>query len=130
MPLHSNFARRRRSFPCSICNEFVELETAKIDEVGNPVHEECYLQKLHLTKSIRPPPEASGAENTQNPVPRAIVTFLESATAHAIKNVCPVCGSHLEQRKLTFFYAGQSWEVQVAICLDCIDTEPVPTNDA
>ena len=130
MPLHSNLARRSRSLPCSICNEFVELETAKVDEIGNPVHEECYMQKVSLKKSIRPPPEASDAEDNDNPLLQAILTFLDSANAHAIKNSCPVCGSQLEHRKLTFFYAGQSWEIQIAICLDCIDTDPLPTHDA
>ena len=119
MPLHSNLARSRKSHPCSICNEVVDLETAKIDEVGNPVHEECYLQELCLKKSIRPPPKASDAEDKH---PRAIVA-LDSANAHAIKNVCPICGSQLEDRKLTFFYAGRTWEVPIAICLDCFDTD-------
>lgn len=130
MPLHSNLARRSRSFPCSICNEFVELETATIDEIGNPVHEECYVQKLTQKGSTRPPPEASDAKNNDNPLPQAIRTFLNSANAHAIKNVCPVCGSQLQRRKLTFFYAGQSWQIRIAICLDCIDTDTVPTHDA
>jgi len=34
-------------FPiCSLCNEPVELETAKTDENGNAVHEECYALKM------------------------------------------------------------------------------------
>jgi hypothetical protein len=131
MPRHSNVARRSRSFPCSVCNEFVELETAKIDEIGNPVHEECYVQKVSLKKSIRPPPEASDAKDNDNPLPQAILTFLNSAAnAHASKTSCPVCGSQLQRRKLTFFYAGQSWEVVIAICLDCIDTDPTSAHAA
>jgi hypothetical protein len=53
MPLHSPLAHRS-SFSCSICNEFVELETARVDEFGQPVHEECYVQKISLKTSIRP----------------------------------------------------------------------------
>lgn len=109
MPLHSNLAPRRRFFSCSICREFVELETSNVDEMGLPVHEECYFQKVSLKKSIRPPPETS----------QAIITFLDSANAHTIANSCPVCGSQLEHRIFTFFYAGRSWEIPCAICLDC-----------
>jgi hypothetical protein len=31
---------------CSICDKPVALETAKTDEVGQAVHEECYLLKV------------------------------------------------------------------------------------
>ena len=130
MPLHSNLARSNRFFPCSICNESVELETAKVDEIGNPIHEECYVQRVSLKKSIRPPPGASDADDNDNPLSRAIVTFLDSANTHAIINSCRVCGSRLEYRKLTFFYAGRSWEIQIATCPDCIDTDPLPPHDA
>ena len=35
------------SFPiCSLCNEAVEIETAKTDENGDAVHEECYVLKI------------------------------------------------------------------------------------
>ncbi len=37
-------------FPtCAICSRPVRLETAKTDERGRTVHEECYLQKLKLS---------------------------------------------------------------------------------
>jgi hypothetical protein len=130
LPLHSNLARSSRTFPCSICNELVELETAKVDETGKPVHEECYVQKVILEKSVRPPPGASNAEDNGNPLSQAVVAFLDSATAQSITDSCPECGSQLEHRKLTFFYAGRSWEIQVAICLDCIDTDPPAPYDA
>jgi len=36
-------------FPvCPLCNRHVVLETAKVDEYGKAMHEECYLLKLHL----------------------------------------------------------------------------------
>jgi hypothetical protein len=31
---------------CPICNQPVKLETAKSDEGGKAIHEECYLSKL------------------------------------------------------------------------------------
>jgi hypothetical protein len=34
-------------FPiCSLCNEPVEVETAKTDEKGNAVHEDCYVLEM------------------------------------------------------------------------------------
>lgn len=33
-------------YPCPICNEPVKLETAKANEHGKPVHEECYLASI------------------------------------------------------------------------------------
>ena len=73
MPLHSNLAHGHPFFLCSICNEFLELETAKTDDGGQPVHEECYVKMVILKRSIRPPP-----------LSQAIVTFLESSEAHTI----------------------------------------------
>jgi hypothetical protein len=32
--------------PCSICGNPVRLETSKTDELGNAVHEECYITKV------------------------------------------------------------------------------------
>jgi hypothetical protein len=37
---HSRFAS------CAICSEPIELEHCKTDEVGNAVHEKCYLEKV------------------------------------------------------------------------------------
>jgi hypothetical protein len=34
---------------CSICNTPVPLETAKTDESGAAIHEECYLLKVKLS---------------------------------------------------------------------------------
>jgi|HubBroStandDraft_2_1064218.scaffolds.fasta_scaffold194970_2 hypothetical protein len=31
---------------CSVCHTSVDLETAKTDEDGKPIHEECYLAKI------------------------------------------------------------------------------------
>jgi hypothetical protein len=35
---------------CLICNAPVLLETAKTDERGNAIHEECYLLKVRLQR--------------------------------------------------------------------------------
>ncbi len=31
---------------CGICNKPVKIETSKTDELGNAVHEGCYLLKI------------------------------------------------------------------------------------
>jgi hypothetical protein len=48
MPLLSNLAFKPEWSSCSICNEFVELESTKVDDAGKPVHEECYATKVRL----------------------------------------------------------------------------------
>ena len=42
---------------CAICQEPVRLETAKTDEDGKPVHEDCYLQRLMASLQDPPSPE-------------------------------------------------------------------------
>ena len=38
---------RTSQFPiCSLCNEPVEVETAKTDENGDAVHEDCYVVEI------------------------------------------------------------------------------------
>ena len=55
MPLRSNLAFKTTLPICSVCNEPVELNTAKVNEVGNPIHEECYVLKVSLRKDKTPP---------------------------------------------------------------------------
>jgi hypothetical protein len=39
-------------FPtCSICDKPVKIETSKADELGNAVHEGCYLLKIGSKKT-------------------------------------------------------------------------------
>jgi hypothetical protein len=52
------FIHKLRLPKCSICNQPVELETAKMGEDGNLVHEDCYVRRARL-KEITPPPKAS-----------------------------------------------------------------------
>ena len=33
---------------CPVCNKDVPLESAKTDEDGHAIHEECYILRLHL----------------------------------------------------------------------------------
>ncbi|MGA8440452.1 MAG: hypothetical protein WB714_19665 [Candidatus Sulfotelmatobacter sp.] len=40
---------------CSICNRSVTLESAKSDEYGRPVHEECYVLQTRLKLETSPP---------------------------------------------------------------------------
>jgi hypothetical protein len=58
VPMFLRFIRKLRLPKCSICDEPVELETAKTDEDGKPVHEDCYIRRTRL-KEITPPPKAS-----------------------------------------------------------------------
>ena len=44
------FIRKLRLPQCAICNEPVELKTAKTDEDGKTVHEDCHIQKMRLKK--------------------------------------------------------------------------------
>jgi hypothetical protein len=47
--------RQTLSFPiCSICNEPVEINTAKTDEDGKAIHEECYVMII-IRKGASPP---------------------------------------------------------------------------
>jgi hypothetical protein len=50
---------------CSICNEPVNLRTAKSDENGRAVHEECYIQKI---TSQQP---SSKDKNSKTSLPKA-----------------------------------------------------------
>jgi hypothetical protein len=34
---------------CSLCDNLVEIESAKTNEFGKAVHEECYVQKMQAT---------------------------------------------------------------------------------
>jgi hypothetical protein len=130
MPMHSNLAPGSRCFSCCICNEFVELENAKADEIGRPVHEDCYVQMISHRNSGLPPPKTLDSESNRKSPSKAIITFLNSIEAQPVMNFCPVCGSQLEHRNLTFFFEGQSRTARLSICLDCHPLIDVPPHDA
>lgn len=44
-----------REINCSICHKPVALETAKTDERGQALHEECYLLNLGIETGPRTP---------------------------------------------------------------------------
>jgi len=44
---------RTQSVSCAICKAPVELERCKIDELGDAVHEACYIAKLAQNSSLR-----------------------------------------------------------------------------
>ena len=58
MPKFLQFIRKLRLQKCSICDKPVELATAKTDEYGKLVHEDCYVRRVRLKEST-PPPKAS-----------------------------------------------------------------------
>jgi hypothetical protein len=58
VPTLLRFIRNLRLPKCAICNEPVELDTAKTDQYGKPVHEYCYARWIRL-KEITPPTKAS-----------------------------------------------------------------------
>jgi hypothetical protein len=58
VPKFLQFIRKLRLPKCIICNEPVEIETAKTDEDGKLVHEDCYVRRMRL-KEITAPPKAS-----------------------------------------------------------------------
>ena len=39
---------------CALCDKPIALETAKADENGKPVHEDCYIKRL-LSDQYDPP---------------------------------------------------------------------------
>ena len=59
MPSFVRFIHKLRPPKCSICNEPVELKTAKTDEDGKAVHEDCYVGRMMRLKEITPPSKAS-----------------------------------------------------------------------
>jgi hypothetical protein len=59
VPTFLRFIHKLRPPKCSICNEPVELETAKTDQDGKAVHEECYVSRIMRRKEITPPSKAS-----------------------------------------------------------------------
>lgn len=132
VPFHSNRDLSPNFFPCAICNESVELETTKIDERGKPVHEECYLQKVILKWPIKSSPTALDANFNvdHTPLSQAIIAFLNSANTRPGPNFCPDCGSQLDQRQCSFFYRGQTWEIQLPVCLTCHPISDAPTHAA
>ena len=49
-------ALNRNALTCWICGRAVQLETTKIDEYGNPVHEQCAVARLTLVTVTGPLP--------------------------------------------------------------------------
>lgn len=121
MPIRLNFDRRPNFSTCSVCNEFVELETTKVDAFGKSVHEECYVNEVIRERIRRPPPEKSEdvSKKLDCAFPRAIIDFLNSASARSASRACTDCGSDLEFSDCTFSYMGQTWEIRLPVCTKC-----------
>jgi len=68
---------------CRICDKPIKLETAKIDEEGKAVHEECYVRKLRLQEASQSGHAQSirqwkvvAAEISREPDPRKITELI------------------------------------------------------
>jgi hypothetical protein len=57
---------------CSICEEPVELETAKTDECGRAIHENCYVLKLISSENAGP---AVFSKQSVRQAPNAVPRF-------------------------------------------------------
>ena len=112
---------------CAICTRLLKLETCKVDEFGRAVHDGCYLSKVAAGQPKRD--DKLSQATTGNPLHRAIVDFLHSASTSSVPVFCCVCGSAVEFRNSTFFYGAQSWEISLPICRKCNPTSRLP-NDA
>jgi hypothetical protein len=131
MPMRSNLAAQSAFPVCSICNEPVELETTKVNEIGEPVHEECYVLQARLNRITTPLVNSEeDVTAVESILPHAIIEFLNDASTHTATNQCPDCGSDLEYRDCTFFYEGQTWEVPLPICISCHPPQQLPTDHA
>jgi hypothetical protein len=50
----------RASFACAICVKPVLLEDSKVSEDGQPIHEECYVAKLILSRPLSQAQQTNG----------------------------------------------------------------------
>jgi len=74
---------------CWVCNEPVQLETAKTNEDGRAIHEECYLAAV---SGMRPTPQRPAAYNpytvlASSPQIPTLLTLMIEATAADFGNV-------------------------------------------
>jgi hypothetical protein len=53
--VESPFKSASETVRCSICEKPVSLESAKADEYGRTIHEECYTLKMRLKRATTPP---------------------------------------------------------------------------
>ena len=51
----SPFKSASETVRCSICEKPVSLQSAKADEYGRAIHEECYTLKMKLKWATMPP---------------------------------------------------------------------------
>jgi hypothetical protein len=55
MPKILQFIRKAQFRRCRLCDEPVDLKSAKTDERGTAFHEECYVLLMRLKESTPPP---------------------------------------------------------------------------
>ena len=66
---------------CSLCDEPVQIETAKTDENGDAVHEDCYVVKMRSKRSR----------------PRHALRFPQHIAISPMTLTCPRCGAEAGQ---------------------------------
>ena len=74
---------RAHEHVCWICGRAIALETCKIDEVGYPIHEECYVARVALDSESTRLSKAPPPSTTVPPTLRRSLSRL-SATAGSI----------------------------------------------
>ena len=67
---------------------------------------------------------------TPDAVHESILNFLTSGLLKKQVCHCVHCGSIKAYTNVTFFYEGQSWEVNLPVCLECDLIPDHPTHDA
>jgi hypothetical protein len=50
--MEATMTLRQAPFLCSLCNDPVDLRTAKTDEYGKTIHEECYVLRVRMKRDM------------------------------------------------------------------------------
>lgn len=52
-------------FLCCLCGDAVDLRTAKTDEYGKAIHEDCYVQRMRMKRGMLRPSRNPSSEANQ-----------------------------------------------------------------
>lgn len=115
----SELQRETRSANCPICDKTIDGTTTERNEVGTPLHEECFALKSDLKKVTSSPSSESKSDGVENPLVHAITEFLNSAANASIPTACPTCGSDWQYRDSNIAYRGKTWGIRLPICVNC-----------
>jgi hypothetical protein len=97
---------------CVLCREAVDLRTdLNADENGQPVHEDCYVNRLGALR-----PNQTSAEQ-----------LLDMLSAQSIALRCLKCGLPLLHADVTFLsQSGKSWVIPLPVCAKCNPNDVAP----